>query len=191
MAMTINKAAILGVLTAVVLTSSTASAVTILAPGSVWEYSRDKGQSWQMGNAPFGNTIGGEFGANTFWPVSGPLQVRTSINLTGFNLSSIHWDIGVDNGFSLFANGNSVAAGNAEGFTSRWEYSGNIPAAYLHTGNNLIFVSLEDHGGLTAFDMQITGDRSRSVPDAGASSLLLGGGFLALVSMRKFAVLKN
>jgi hypothetical protein len=94
----------------------------------------------------------------------------------------------VVNGLSLFANGNSVAAGNAERFTSRSEYSGNIPAAYLHGGNNLIFVELEDHGGLTAFDMQITGDRSRTVPNAGASSFLLGGAFLALVSMRKFAV---
>ena len=46
--------------------------------------------------------------------------------------------------------------GNAEEYTFRWEYSGDFGAA-LVPGVNVIAVALEDHGGATAFDMEITG----------------------------------
>jgi hypothetical protein len=95
------------------------------------------------------------------------------VDLTGYDLSSVLWDLGVDNGFKLYANGALVASDNAEGFTFRWEYSGGF-AGTLVPGANVIAVALEDHGGFTAFDMQITGDRVPGVPDSGSTVLLLG-----------------
>ncbi len=156
-----------------------AVAVTILPPGSAWDYSTDGGATWNGPSlAPFGNTSGGDFGANTYWAAGTPMSVRTTVNLAGYDLSSIGYDLGVDNGFDLFVNGNHVAGDNAEGFTFRWEYSGAIPQSALLAGANLVEVVLEDHGGLTAFDMQITGDAR--VPDGGATLSLLVIGFSGL-----------
>lgn len=166
-----------------------ANADVILAPGATYEYTfSDPTASatwnttlggWTTGAAPFGNTGGGDFGANTVWPASGDrlddLWVRIGVDLTGYNLSTIAFDLGVDNGFKLYANGTFVAGDNAEGFTSRWEYTGSVPAGSLHSGVNVFAVALEDHGGLTAFDMQLRGDRRPSgVPDGGSTLGVLG-----------------
>ena len=142
-----------------------ANAAVILSPGASYSYSTDLGATWNLPSpAPFGNTTGGDFGANTSWPASGNMWVQTTIDLTGYDLSSIQYDLGVDNGYDLFLNNNHVAGANAEGFTYRWEYSGAISSAFLHSGNNALLVKLEDHGGLTAFDMQITGNLA-AVPE--------------------------
>jgi hypothetical protein len=149
----------------------------------------------QTGHAPFGNNTGGfggddpngYFDYETFWPVDATpnpnpdgddLWVRTTINLSGYFLDSIAYNLGVDNGYALYVNGNLVASGNAEGYTSRWEYSGTIPSAFLTSGDNYVALALEDHGGLTAFDMEITG---APVPEPGTLALL-GGGLVVLRS---------
>jgi hypothetical protein len=173
----------------------TARGAVILAPGSTWEYTftdptgdatwNTTTGGWTTGAAPFSNAGSGDFAFNTPWPADGTgtlnddLWVRTTIDLTGYDLSTIAWDLGVDNGFALYANGILVGSANEEGFTFRWEYSGNFAAA-LNPGVNVLAVALEDHGGATAFDMQVTGDRASSVPDTGSSLTLLGIGLCAM-----------
>jgi hypothetical protein len=78
----------------------------------------------------------------------------------------------VDNGYKLYVNGALISQANAEGFTSRWEYTGSFPA--LNPGLNFIALALEDHGGQTAFDMQITAGTA-VIPLPAAGWLLLGG----------------
>jgi hypothetical protein len=85
------------------------------------------------------------------------LWVRTEIDLTGYDLSTVSWDLGVDNGFTLFANGTPVGSGAASGGTTEWEYSGGFGDS-LVAGPNVIAVALNDWGGATGFDMQITGE---------------------------------
>ncbi len=160
------------------LPTAQAAPVTPLPPGHTWEYTftdptgdpawNTTTGGWATGPAPFGNY--GPcclFDPGTYWPVDnddppGPpysddLWVRTAIDLTGVNLSTVLWGLGVDNGFKLYANGVLVGSGNAEGWTYRWEYSGGFGGA-LVPGVNIIAVALDDHGGATAFDMEITGD---------------------------------
>jgi len=158
----------------------------ILAPKSTWEYTFSDptgdptwntttglGGIWASGPAPFGNTTNtsnGDFDRATEWLADGSdgddLWVRKAVDLKGFDLTTVGWDLGVDNGFKLYANGVLIDSRNAEGFTSRWEYMGGFGGA-LHNGVNIIAAALEDHGGATAFDMQITG-----VPEPGTVGML-------------------
>jgi hypothetical protein len=110
------------------------------------------------------------------------MWVKTSVDLSGYNPNTIGYDLGVDNGFELLVNGNPVTSNNAEGYTYRWEYSGSISPGFLVPGVNDILVKLEDHGGLTAFDMQITGD---AVPDGGTTVALLGLSLSGLAFLRR------
>jgi hypothetical protein len=175
--------------------ASSAQAGLILAPGATWNYTftnPGSGLGWTTGAgtfpsngaAPFGNQSGGDFGFHTFWPADGSdgddLWVRRTFDTTGFILPSITWNLGVDNGFKLYVNGVLVQAANAEGFTFRWEYGGSL-APYVTPGTNWVAVALEDHGGATAFDMQIEGS---TVPEPG-TLLLLGSGLVGLVSRRR------
>jgi len=166
------------------------AAVVVVAPGSSWEYSgvatpgwNTTTGGWSVGAAPFGNTSGGDFGANTNWSANTLLWVRKAVDFTGFNTATAHWDLGVDNGFDLYVNGTHIAGANAEGFTSRWEYSGALGG--LHSGVNIIAVALEDHGGATAFDMQIL---AAPVPEPETYAMMLAGlGLLGLAARRRQA----
>lgn len=178
-----------------------ASAASILPPGSNWEYTftdptgnanwnTTTGGGWSTGPAPFGNNIGGGYDPNfnyqTLWPADSAdgddLWVRTTFSTAGFDLSSISWNLGVDNGFKLYLNGVLVGQGIAEGYTTRWEYTGSFGAA-LQSGVNVIAVALEDHGGLTAFDMEVVG-RPTPVPEP-TTLLLLGSGLATVLARRR------
>lgn len=176
--------------------AAVASADDIVAPGAAWQYTfTDPGAGWQtggglgswgIGNAPFGNNIGGGWDPNfdyvTYWPAYSPLWVRQSIDLSAYDLSTVKWFLGADNGYDLWVNGTHLSGDNAEWYTYRWEYSGDF-GGLLTSGINWIGLQLEDHGGLTAFDMNITGDLSpvRPVPEPGTLALL-GMGVVGLVA---------
>lgn len=201
--MTIMKAKLSTIAILFTLTSlpSAADAGTILAAASGgWEYTfvdptadptwnTTTGSGWLVGAAPFGNTADPDFGftsGGTFWAADGSdgddLWVKKAVDFTGFDLSSIVWNLGVDNGFKLYLNGALISSANAEGFTFKWEYSGTFPAAL--PGMNILAVALEDHGGATGFDMEIIGDAA--VPDLGSTLplLLTGLGVLGIARSR-------
>jgi len=181
-----------------------AQAVTILTPGATWEYTftnptanaawNTSTGGWTTGPAPFGNVSGAgingvtDFNYQTFWGADGSdgddLWVRVGVDLTGFDLSTISYGLGVDNGYKLYVNGSLIASGNAEGYTFRWEYSSAIASGLLNPGVNVFAVALEDHGVATAFDMQILGDRLATVPDGGTTLLLLGMATVGLSLVR-------
>jgi hypothetical protein len=176
-----------------------ASAAPILATGSTWEYTfadptgdaswNTTTGGWDTGPAPFGNNTGGypsdpagDFDYATLWPADGSdgndLWVRTTFDTTGFDLDSISWNLGVDNGYALYLNGDLIASANGEGYTYQWEYSGDFGTS-LVAGTNVLAVALEDHGGLTAFDMEVVG-----TPIPEPTTLLLFGSGLATAVVR-------
>lgn len=186
---------------------SVGNAAVILASESDWEYTFVTPESdnwatttgtdggWQVGQAPFGNQHSGEFPYNTFWggPESpapwGPnpkpdLWVRTTIDLAQYDLSTIIWNLAVDNGFTLYANGNYISSDWANGYTNKWEYRGGLDPSVLHAGQNVIALHLNDEGGMSAFDMQVTGEQVggsiASVPEP-ASIFLVGAGLAGLL----------
>jgi hypothetical protein len=183
-----------------------ADPITVLPAGATWNYTftdptsdptwnttTGVGGTWASGAAPFGNCPDAgcsgfttDFDHNTFWPAdnSGSLDdnlwVRTSINVPG-QLKSLDWNLGADNGFALYVNGFLLAQDNAEGYTFRWEYSGSVPLNIVHPGANVVAVALEDHGGLTAFDMEILGTPTPEPATAVLCAIgLLGAGIRRL-----------
>lgn len=170
-------------------------------PGAGWQTGADADVSWSMGPAPFSNCgtpgtdceVGWDpdrlFFPGTVWPADATgtlgddLWVRRQVDLGAFDLSAgpLRWSLGADNGYKLYVNGTLLSQDNAEGFTHRWEYTGSVPASLLQPGQNWFAVALEDHGGLTAFDMQLTlgPDVPPPVPEP-AMPLLLGAGLAAL-----------
>jgi hypothetical protein len=171
---------------------------TFDAPGTDWQVGADAGGAWRTGNAPFSNCgpIGGIdcvadgwtdlFNANTRWPVDDSAQidddlwVRTQLNLSGYDIGTlkVQWALGVDNGYTLYINGIQVSQDNAEGFADRWEYTGTVPAALVSPSDNWIALSLEDHGGLTAFDMTVTigtNGPPPPIPEPHTYALMLAG----------------
>lgn len=156
---------------------------TLIAPKSDWEFlTLSSNQAapqewnttygdWSISGAPFGNhygTWGGndDFYARTYWAADGgdgdDLLVRATVDLTGVDLSTLKYYVGVDNGAKLYVNGNLVMNRNDGGYGYRWEYQGDILSQHLVAGTNIIALALEDHGGLTAFDMQLTGDKNET-----------------------------
>ncbi len=118
---------------------------------------------WPVSQAPFGNNIGNghppEFNYNTYWPVYSTLYLRKQVDLSMYDLSSLNWFLGVDNGYYLFVNGTQISQHWAHGYTYRWEYSGTINPALLNHGLNIISIICVDDGGLTAFDMMLTANK--------------------------------
>jgi len=131
---------------------------SLSSPPAGWQSSYGR---WTISQAQFGNNIGGyptsDFDYKTYWPANRFLYLRKQTELTAFALETLIWYLGVDNGYRLYVNGHLVSEAYADGYTFRWEYSGTINPVHLNPGINIIAIECEDRGGLTAFDMMITG----------------------------------
>ncbi len=191
---------------------SIAVADIILPPHSYWWYSFERPRNsnwrtswnwadlkgWHFGFAPFGNDdghLGADFKYNTYWPSdwtkhNDDLWVKRRINLSGYDLSSVHWYIGVDNGFKLYLNGTDIGGRWDDGYTYRWEYSGLFLSRLLQPGWNTVALALDDGGWATAFDMMITADKLPPPPPSDSTVPELNSLFLFIIGIASMVCLR-
>ena len=135
--------------------------------GSSFEYSLNTPtQNWQTeigiwntGYLPFVGINTGALPNSTYWPLGTTCYLRKQIDLTNYDLSTIHWNIAVDNGYTLYVNGNPVSNSFEGGPAIEWEYQGTFQSNMLHSGINNIAIKIVDDGaGAASFNFLMKGE---------------------------------
>jgi hypothetical protein len=117
---------------------------------------------WRIGCTPFSNT-GCGFAPGTYWEPYTTLLLRQHVFLSGDEAGMVAY-IAIDNDFELWINGNLVSSLVHEGCATRWDAVVPIPAAYWTTGDNIVAARIIDRGGVTNFEMTLTGSTTGACP---------------------------
>jgi len=111
--------------------------------------------TWQLACTPFSNT-GCGFSPGTYWEPFTSIWLRQHVWLTGLETGMIA-QVAIDNDFELFVNGVLVGSLVHEGCATRWDAAIAVPESAWVIGDNVVAVHITDRGGITTFEMTLTG----------------------------------
>ena len=118
---------------------------------------------WLVGCTPFSNT-GCGFAPGTLWLDFTTLYLRQHVVLTGAETGLVA-SVAIDNDFDLFVNGALVSSLVHEGCATRWDAVVPIPDIAWIVGDNVVAVRITDRGGITNFEMTLTGPSPGACPE--------------------------
>src|ERR1035438_6744566 len=84
-----------------------ARSATILPPDAFWNVTGSVNGFFQ---APFGDYSPVSPSPNTDWPPNTTLDLITTVNLSGYDLSTVQYQIAIDNDYTLFVNGTKIGS---------------------------------------------------------------------------------
>jgi hypothetical protein len=117
---------------------------------------------WRLGCAPFSSN-GCGFAPGTDWPISATLHLRQHVWLAGGE-TGLSAYVAIDNDFEMFVNGTRVGSLVHEGCATRWDAVVPIPDAVLVSGDNVLAVRITDRGGISNFEMTLSGTSPAGCP---------------------------
>lgn len=137
------------------------------------------GTNWLAGNYSGGTWSASPVAIPSAWAVNSEAAIVYDFNLA--TASSLHIDVGVDNGLLVWLNGNFLFGATAGGGANINEYD--IDVASLGAGSHSLQILLADHGGATGYVISVDATGLPvSVPEPGSLLLLvsslLGLGFV-------------
>lgn len=137
------------------------------------------GADWLAGDYTGGTWSAGPVAIPAGWAINSETAIVYNFNLA--LASSLHIDVGVDNGILVWLNGNFLFGATAPGGASINEYDFDV--AFLGAGNHALQILRADHGGASGYGISVDATGLPvSVPEPGSLLLftlsLLGLGFM-------------
>src|SRR5688572_7541840 len=131
------------------------------------------GTNWLAGNYAGGTWSAGPVAIPSSWAINTETAIVYDFNLA--TASSLHIDLGVDNGIVVWLDGTFLFGATAPGGSALTEYD--VDVVSLAAGSHRLSILRADHGGATGYDISVD---ATAVPEPG--SLLLSA--VALAGLR-------